>query len=65
MDLNKDTILLYIQESENKIRIIENDIITYQVRIKRDEKEIDTIKYFIDQYKKALSLIDKPKSECI
>jgi hypothetical protein len=65
MNLNKETILLYIRESEDKIKIIENDILTYQIRIKRDEKEIETIKYFIDQYKKTLTLIDKPKSECI
>jgi hypothetical protein len=63
MDLNRETILLYIRESEDKIRIIENDIVTYQVRIKMDQKEIETIRYFIDQYKKALNLIDKPKSE--
>lgn len=62
MDLNRETILLYIRESENKISIIENDIVTYQVRIKRDEQEIKTIKYFIDQYKEALFLIDKTKS---
>ena len=65
MDLNRETILLYIRESEDKIRIIENDIVTYQIRIKRDEKEIETIRYFIDQYKKALSLMEKPKSECM
>lgn len=65
MDLNRETILHYIRESEDKIRIIESDIVTYEVRIKRDQKEIDTIRYFIDQYKKALDLLDRPRSECV
>ena len=65
MDLNKETVLLYIRESEDKIKIIENDIVTYQIRIKKDQREIETIRYFIDQYKKALDVLDKPKSECI
>lgn len=57
MKINRNTVNLYIRESETKIEIALNDIKTYEYRIKQTQEEIETLKYFIQQYKNSLELI--------
>ena len=58
MEVDKDTIFLYIKEAENKIEMVKNDITASQYRIKQSEKEIVTMEFLINQYNQALHTLE-------
>lgn len=57
MEIDKDTIAIYLKESIAKVELLKTDIATYEYKIKQSRKEIATMHYLIDQYKKALEII--------
>lgn len=58
MEIDRDTIMRYVAECKTKIMLIENDIQTYEYRIQQSKKEISTVNYFINQYNKALEILN-------
>lgn len=58
MEIDKDTILLYMREAKAKIGLIETDMQAYEYRLKHSVKEINTLKYLIGTYEKALETLD-------
>lgn len=58
MEIDKDTILLYMREAKAKIELIETDMQAYEYRLKQSVKEINTLKYLIGTYEKALEMLD-------
>jgi len=59
MEIDKDTIKLYLDEATIKISMLKIDITTFQYRITQAEKEIHTMHFLIDQYKKALEVLEE------
>lgn len=57
MEINTNTINKYIDKAEIEIEVLRNEIKMYQHKIHLNEKEIDTMKFLIESYKKALATL--------
>jgi|GEM_PF-5042378 hypothetical protein len=63
MHVNLETIQQYISEANAKIELLKMDITTYQKRMNSAHKEISTMNFLIDQYVKALELLENEPSK--
>jgi hypothetical protein len=54
MKINPDTIRLYIDQTVTKIELLKADIEAYRQHIIREEREVKTLRFLIENYENAL-----------
>lgn len=59
MEINVDTIELYMQETLRRIEFLKADIENYKRHIDHSEREIKTLNFIMDQYEKSLKIIEE------